>query len=414
MRLVIILSGFLPAFASELDKADTAWILVSNALVTLMVIPGLALFYAGLSRSKSAVNTLSMSIVGFAIASVAWLILGHSLAFGKDFLGFVGGLDKALLSSVSINSLQGTIPEYLFVSFQAAFAGVSLALISGALIERLKFSAWLVFSLLWVLLVYAPIAHWVWGGGFLAKDGALDFAGGAVVHLNAGVSALVGALILGARKESSILPHSLPLTAVGTGLLWVGWFGFNAGSALSSGAIASIALLNTNLGASAGLLGWMLPEWVIRKKPTLLGMMSGAVAGLVGITPAAGFVMPADAIIIGFISSAISFFFVTYLKHRLYVDDALDVFGIHGISGLIGAILTGIFATKSVNDSINVLPNQLFIQIKSCIAVAIYSAIMSALIFLLIKAIFGLRSKEEQALDISLHGESAYNIGGKT
>ncbi|MCS7171507.1 MAG: ammonium transporter, partial [Aquificaceae bacterium] len=338
----LFLFGF--SFAQEqapkLDTGDTAWLLVSSALVMLMTLPGLALFYGGMAKKKDALNTIAMSFVAYCIASVVWIVYGYTLAFGQDMGGIIGSPSKLFLQGVGINSLQGTIPELLFAMFQLTFAAITVALASGSFVERLKFSAWVIFVLLWVSLVYVPVAHWVWGGGFLAKDGALDFAGGTVVHINAGIAGLVGALILGRRKEAVLLPNNLPLVVLGAGLLWFGWFGFNAGSALGANALASVAMLNTNVATAVAALGWMFAEWLHRGRPTVLGLASGVIAGLVAITPAAGFVNVVGALVIGVIAGVVCYFMVAEVKQKLGYDDVLDVFGIHGVAGIIGAVLT--------------------------------------------------------------------------
>jgi len=403
--------------SSRLDTGDTAWMLISTALVMLMTVPGLALFYGGLAKKKDVLNTIAMSVVTFAIVSFLWVLYGYTLAFNGDTGGVIGNLSKALLSGVTIKSLTGTIPEYLFSAFQLTFAAITVALISGAYIERIKFSAWVIFSILWFTLVYIPVAHWVWGGGFLAKLGALDFAGGAVVHINAGIAALVGAILLGKRKERVLKPHNLTLVVLGTGLLWFGWFGFNAGSALTSGSLASIALLNTNTAAAVAVLTWMVTERIFTGKATVLGFCSGAIAGLATITPAAGYVNLLGAVIIGTLAGFIPYFAVSKLKTALDYDDALDVFGIHGIAGILGALLTGLFADPTINPAGQGLfygkPAQLWIQILSIGVVLIYSLLLTLGILLGIKLIFGLRVSEEEelsGLDLSQHGERAYDL----
>ncbi|RMH08354.1 MAG: ammonium transporter, partial [Aquificota bacterium] len=325
------------AFAQEqtpkLDTGDTAWMIVATAFVMLMTLPGLALFYGGMAKRKDTLNTIAMSFVTYALVSVLWVLYGYSLAFNTDISGIIGSPSKLFLNGVDIKSLQGTIPEFMFVVFQLTFAAITVALISGSYIERMKFSAWVLFSVLWVSLVYVPVAHWVWGGGFLAKLGALDFAGGTVVHINAGIAGLVGALLLGKRKEPTLIPSNLPMVVLGAGLLWFGWFGFNAGSALASNSLAAVAFLNTNTATAVAALSWMFTEWLHTKKPTVLGLASGAIAGLVAITPAAGFVNVIGAIVIGVVAGVIPYFMVAVVKHKLGYDDALDVFGIHGIAG---------------------------------------------------------------------------------
>jgi len=325
--------------------------IVATALVMLMTLPGLAMFYGGMAKRKDTLNTIAMSFVAYCIASVLWIIYGYTLAFNTDIGGIIGSPSKLFLNGVEVKSLQGTIPEFIFVAFQLTFAAITVALVSGSYIERMKFSAWVLFAILWMSLVYVPIAHWVWGGGFLMKLGALDFAGGTVVHINAGIAGLVGALILGKRNEATLVPSNLPLVVIGAGLLWFGWFGFNAGSALGANGLASAAFINTNTATAMAALSWMFTEWIYSKKPTLLGLASGAVAGLVAITPAAGFVDIKGSLIIGLLAGIIPFFAVAYLKPKLGYDDALDAFGIHGVAGTIGAILTGIFANPAINEA---------------------------------------------------------------
>jgi Amt family ammonium transporter len=391
--------------------------LTATALVMLMSLPGLAIFYGGLAKAKDTLNTIAMVFTAYAIASVVWVIYGYTLAFGTDIGGVIGSPAKLFLSGVDVKSLQGTIPEFLFVAFQGTFAAITVALISGSYVERMKFSAWLLFSILWVSFVYVPVAHWVWGNGFLAKLGALDFAGGTVVHINAGIAGLVGALILGKRKDTALIPSNLPMVVIGTGLLWFGWFGFNAGSAVASNALASVAWLNTNIATAVAALSWMFVEWLHAKKPTVLGLASGAIAGLVAITPAAGFVNVIGAIIIGLVAGVEPYFAVAVLKHKLGYDDALDVFGIHGVAGILGAILTGVFADPSINEAGKGLlygnPGQVLIQALSVVVTIIYDAIATIVILIVAKAFTGLRvSPEEEiaGLDSSQHREKAYNL----
>jgi Amt family ammonium transporter len=409
------------AFAEEqapkLDTGDTAWMLIATALVMLMSLPGLAIFYGGLAKAKDTLNTIAMVFTAYAIASVVWVIYGYTLAFGTDIGGVIGSPEKLFLSGADIKSLQGTIPELLFVAFQGTFAAITVALISGSYVERMKFSAWLLFSILWVSFVYVPVAHWVWGGGFLGEMGALDFAGGTVVHINAGIAGLVGALILGKRRDTALIPSNLPMVVIGTGFLWFGWFGFNAGSAVASNALASVALLNTNIATAVAALSWMFVEWLHAKKPTVLGLASGVIAGLVAITPAAGFVNVIGAIIIGLVAGVVPYFAVAVLKHKLGYDDALDVFGIHGVAGILGAILTGVFADPSINEAGKGLlygnPGQVLIQALSVVVTIIYSAIATFVILMVAKALTGLRVSHEEeitGLDSSQHREKAYNL----
>jgi Amt family ammonium transporter len=389
-------------------------------LVMLMTLPGLALFYGGLAKRKDTLNTMAMSFVTYCIVSILWVIYGFSFAFGTDIAGIIGSTGKLFLSGVgvnSINDLAKTIPEYIYVVYQLTFAAITVALASGGYIERMKFSAWVLFSILWLTFVYVPVAHWVWGGGFLAKLGALDFAGGTVVHINAGIAALMGALVLGKRKEASLKPSNLTLVITGAGLLWFGWFGFNAGSAVAANGLAGAAFINTNTATAMAAISWMLTEWLHTRKPTVLGLASGAVAGLVAITPAAGFVNIKGAIIIGILAGIIPYFAVATIKPKLGYDDSLDAFGIHGVGGTLGAILTGIFADPAINEAGKGLlygnPHQLITQIIAVIVTMIYSGTMTLIIFMVIKAIVGVRVDAEYeitGLDESQHGEKAYSL----
>lgn len=421
--LILTVLGFYSiSFAEDqpqpkLDTGDTAWMIVATALVMLMTVPGLALFYGGLAKKKDVLNTIAMSFVSYCIVSFLWIAYGYSLAFSNDIAGVIGYLDKAFLSGIKVDSLQGTIPEILFSIFQLTFAAITVALISGAYVERMKFSAWVLFSILWMSLVYVPVAHWVWGGGFLAKMGALDFAGGTVVHINAGIAALVGVFILGRRKNTLLVPNNLTLVAIGAALLWFGWFGFNAGSAVASNGLAAQAFVNTNTATAVAALSWMFTEWAVSKKPTVLGIASGMIAGLVAITPAAGFVNVVGSIFIGAIAGFICYFSVASLKPKLGYDDALDVFGIHGVAGIVGAILTGVFADPSVNEAGKGLlygnAGQLITQIIAVVVTIIYTAMVTALIFFVIKIIMKIRITEEQeimGLDSLEHNEKAYNL----
>ncbi len=404
----------------KIDTGDTAWMIVATALVMLMSIPGLALFYGGLAKRKDSLNTMAMTFVTFCIVSVLWVIYGYTFSFGTDIGGILGSAEKFFLKGIgpnSISDLAKTIPEYIYIVYQLTFAAITVALASGAYIERMKFSAWVLFSILWMTLVYVPVAHWVWGGGFLQKLGALDFAGGTVVHINAGIAALVGALVLGKRREKALLPGNLTLVVTGAGLLWFGWFGFNAGSAVAANGLAGAAFLNTNTATAVAALSWMFTEWLHSKKPTVLGLASGAVAGLVAITPAAGFVNISGAIIIGIAAGVIPFFAVAVLKPKLGYDDTLDAFGIHGVGGTIGAILTGVFADPSINDAGKGLlfgnPGQLMTQIIAVGVTMVYSGLMTFVIFMVIKVFVGLRVDPEDevtGLDESQHGEKAYNL----
>src|SRR5271157_5600225 len=391
--------------AASLNSGDTAWMIVATALVMLMTLPGLALFYGGIAKRKDTLNVIAMSFVTFAIVSVLWIVYGYSLAFGTDVHGIIGNLQKFMMSGIKVDTLssyQNTIPEFIFVVFQLTFAAITVALASGAYIERMKFSAWIMFTVLWLTFVYLPIAHWVWGNGFLAKLGALDFAGGTVVHINAGIAALVGALFLGKRIKQDLKPNNLVFTVTGAGLLWFGWFGFNAGSALTAGGLASAAFINTNTATAMAALAWMFTEWIYNKKPTTLGLASGAVAGLVAITPAAGFVNIGGALVIGALAGIIPFFMVAVVKHKFGYDDTLDAFGIHGVGGTLGALLTGVLADPAINAAGKGLlygnPAQLKIQFIAVGTTIGYDAIVTTLIFLVIKAVIGLRVKPEEEI----------------
>ena len=405
---------------NKIDTGDTAWMIVATALVMLMTLPGLALFYGGITKGKNVLNTLAMSFVTYAIVSILWVLYGYTFAFGTDVSGIIGSTEKLFLSGVgpnSISDLAKTIPELIFICYQLTFAAITVALASGSYVERMKFSAWVLFSILWLTFTYLPIAHWVWGGGFLAQLGALDFAGGTVVHINAGVAGLVGAIMLGKRKDSTYRPNNLPFVVIGAGLLWFGWFGFNAGSALGANGLAGAAFINTNTATAAATVSWMVVEWMHAKKPTVLGLASGAVAGLVAITPAAGFVNISGAIIIGMAAGVVPYFAVAFLKPKLGYDDALDAFGVHGIGGTIGAILTGIFADPAINDAGKGLlygnPGQLLTQLIAVGTTIAYTAVTTFVIFTIIKAVVGIRvdiEEEVTGLDESQHGERAYNL----
>jgi Amt family ammonium transporter len=401
----------------KIDTGDTAWMIVATALVMLMTVPGLALFYGGLAKRKDTLNTIAMSFISFSIVSILWVIYGYSLVFGEDILGIIGSPSKIFLSGVNPNNISGTIPEYIFIIFQLTFAAITVALVSGALIERMKFSAWVLFCILWMTLAYLPVAHWVWGGGFLAKLGALDFAGGTVVHINAGIASLIGSIMLGKRRDTSLIPHNLTMVATGAGLLWFGWFGFNAGSALAANGLSGVAFINTNTAAASAALSWMFTEWLYSKKPTLLGIASGAIAGLVAITPAAGFVNIIGAIIIGIVAGIVPYFAVIRLKPKFGYDDTLDVFGIHGVAGTIGALMTGLFADPTINEAGKGAffgnPYQFLIQLLAVAVTIVYVSIISFFVFLIIKLLLGLRvdrNDELIGLDESQHGEKAYNL----
>lgn len=397
------------------DTGDTAWMLTSTMLVLLMTIPGVALFYGGMVRGKNVLATTMQSFAIACLASVLWMVAGYSLAFsdGGSANAFIGGLSKAFFAGVTPASLTGTIPEYVFITFQMTFAIITPALIAGAFAERMKFSALLVFTILWLFIVYVPVAHWVWGGGFLGGDGVLDFAGGTVVHINSGIAGLVVALMLGKRDgygQVNMAPHNLVYSLIGASLLWVGWFGFNAGSAGGANSIAAVAMVNTQVAAAAAALSWMVVEWLVNKRPSVLGIISGAVAGLVGVTPAAGFVNPSGALMIGVASGAGCYFAAVKLKHWLGYDDSLDAFGVHGVGGIIGALLTGLFADAAINplsEGATVLK-----QLYGVVVTMLYTALMTALIVTAIRIFMGLRvskATEIEGLDINLHGETVHS-----
>jgi Amt family ammonium transporter len=400
-----------------IDSGNTAWMMTSSALVLLMSIPGLALFYAGMVRRKNVLSVLMQVFATVCVLAVVWMIAGYSLAFGEGG-AYVGDLSKMFLSGLSVGSISGTIPESVFMMFQMTFFMITPALIVGAFVDRMKFSSMLVFMVLWSLIVYAPVAHWVWAStGFLFGEGVLDFAGGTVVHINAGIAGLVCCIVLGKRigyGQENMAPHNLTLTLIGTSLLWVGWFGFNAGSALAADGRAGMAFATTQIGAASAAVAWMLVEWVAKGKPSLLGIASGAVAGLVAITPAAGFVLPGGALVIGLASGIICYWAATSLKHMLGYDDSLDVFGVHGVGGIVGAILTGVFAVGAVGgDAARGLldgnPAQVWIQVKGVLYTVAWSAVASFVLLKLIDLVMGLRvdtDSEREGLDLALHGES--------
>ena len=399
------------------SAGDTAWILICSLLVLVMSIPAVAFFYGGLSKRKNVLNTIFLTFIAFSIVSVIWVIFGYQFAFGNDINGMIGAPANFFLQGIGLDDLTGTIPTLLFVMFQCAFAGLTCAIMSGALVGRMKTKAWVIFVPLWACLVYVPIAHWVWGGGWLMQMGALDFAGGTVVHINSGISALAVALVLGKRKDISLIPHNLGYAVLGAALLWFGWMGFNGGSGLAADGLAANAIIVSNVAAAMGLIVWTFIDTYLVGKPTVLGAISGAVAGLVGITPAAGFVDVYGALIIGAIAPLVSYFAIYWLKPKLGYDDALDVWGIHGMSGVWGAIATGIFAVPAIGGATGLIsgnPNQVVIQIISVIATIVYSFVVSfVLAKILDKAMKGIRvddSAEVGGLDSSLHKESAYNL----
>lgn len=424
-KIFVITAAFLTAllvpsisFASEsgVDKGDTAFIIICAALVMLMT-PGLAFFYAGMARKKNVLNTMMMSFFMLCLISVQWVLWGYTLAFGPDVSGIVGNLDFFGLRGVGMEA-NGTIPHYVFMVFQGMFAIITVALITGSVVGRMKFSAVVIFALMWATFIYDPLCHWVWGGGWLAAFGGLDFAGGTVVHISSGVSALVLAIFLGKRKgypREAMAPHNLGYTLLGCALLWFGWFGFNAGSELAADGVAALAFVVTNTAAAAGGLAWVFIEWITKGKPTALGLASGAVAGLVAITPGAGFVGPISAIIIGIGGGAFCYIAVSWLKPKLGYDDSLDVFGIHGIGGIWGAMATGLFA--SVGDTMGAFfgnPGQIVAQLIGVVATIILAVVGTYIILMVVKAITGgLRVSEEsesKGLDLAEHGESGYNF----
>jgi Amt family ammonium transporter len=406
--------------ADELNSGDTAWIIVSTALVMMMTPAGLALFYGGMSRYKNLLNTLAMTVVAYCLASVIWVAWGYSIAFSGEG-SFFGNLDLLMLRGIGPESLSGSIPTYVFILFQMTFACITVALVIGSVVDRMKFSSWIVFTVLWVTLVYCPIAHWVWGGGWMGELGALDFAGGNVVHINAGVAGLVIALMLGKRigyGKEAMFPSSVTLTSLGAALLWFGWFGFNAGSQLAADGVAGSAFLVTNTSAAMGALAWMAAEWMSTGKPTLLGLASGIVAGLVAITPAAGFVDLSGSLVIGLVAGIIGYYSVAKLKPKMGYDDSLDAFGVHGLCGIWGALATGFFANPAITEGATGLffgnPKQLGIQAISILATALYTAVATAIIVWVTKLVTGgLRVEQEEeieGLDSSLHGERGFEF----
>ncbi|EKP36876.1 ammonium transporter [Acinetobacter baumannii OIFC087] len=405
-----------PTPTAKLDTGDTSWILISTALVLLMTIPGLALFYGGMVRKKNVLSTMMFSLSAAILVSLLWVIAGYSIAFSGTGAYF-GDLSKAMLNGVAFDALSGTIPESLFVIFQMTFAIITVAILSGSVADRMKYSAFMAFIAIWVLVVYAPITHWVWAAdGWLFKAGALDFAGGTVVHINSGVAGLVAAYMLGKRiglGRESMAPHNLTLTVIGASLLWVGWFGFNGGSALGAGARASMAILVTQVAAAAAAFSWLVVERMIRGKASVLGGASGAVAGLVVITPAAGFVGVGGALVMGLIGGVVCFWGITALKRLLKADDALDAFGLHAVGGIVGAILTGVFYSDEIIKAANValaptFAGQLWVQVEGVLATMVYSGIATFIILKVIDLIIGLRvnsDDERMGLDLSQHGE---------
>ncbi len=428
-RLIRMMGMFLLLFlpvalfgadGSKINSGDTAWMLIATALVMMMTPAGLALFYGGMTRAKNMLNTVGMSYLAYALASVLWIVYLYSIIFSGDTGGIIGNLKHLFFSGIGVNSVTGTIPTYLFAVFQMTFAGITIALVSGSIVERTKFGWWIIFAILWLTFVYAPIAHWVWGGGFLSKMGALDFAGGTVVHINAGVSGLILALLIGKRKgygKTAFFPSSIFITALGAALLWFGWFGFNAGSELAADGVAVNAFLVTNTSAAIATVMWVFLEWYFEGKPTILGAASGAVAGLVSITPAAGFVNPVGALIIGFFSAIFGFIGVYVLKNKFGYDDSLDAFGVHGIDGIWGALATGLLADPAVNGKAGLFygnPHQLWVQFVSVVVTIVFAAVMTFILAYVAKAIArGWRVEEESetmGLDQSVHGERGFQL----
>lgn len=418
---VLSLMLFAPlAMADELSPANTAWILTSTALVLFMTIPGLSLFYAGLVRVKNVLSVLMQCFAITCMVSIIWLVVGYSLAFSEGN-AFVGGFSNVMMAGIQEDTLSGDIPESVFAMFQLTFAIITPALIVGGFAERMRFSAMLLFSALWVIIVYAPVTHWVWGGGWLDERGLLDFAGGTVVHVTAGVAALTAAVMMGKRRgfpATPMPPHNMTMTITGAGMLWVGWFGFNAGSALAANGDAGMAMLVTHISAATGAFTWMIIEWIRYGKPSALGAVTGMVAGLGTITPASGFVGPGGALVIGFLAGFICFNATMFLKQKLNIDDSLDVFPVHGVGGALGTILAGIFASASLgvfSGQGDGLPmgEQVVVQLTGVFATGIYTAIITFILLKVIDIVIGLRVNEEEeteGLDINQHNERGYDL----
>jgi len=410
------------AYADALDKGDTSWILTSTALVLFMTLPGLALFYGGLVRTKNALSVLMQCFTIACVMTVIWIAYGYSMSFsdGGSMNAVVGGLDNAFLAGVSRESMSGSIPETVFVMFQMTFAIITPALIVGGFAERMRFSSMILFSVIWATFVYFPICHWVWGGGWLAEKGVLDFAGGLVVHITAGVAAIVAAMVMGNRNgfpETAMMPHNLTMTVTGACMLWVGWFGFNAGSALAANGDAGMAMLVTHISAACGSLAWMFMEWFKHGKPSVLGIVTGMVAGLGTITPASGFVGPMGAVIIGFSAGVVCFYATQFIKRTLKIDDSLDVFPVHGVGGILGTIFAGIFVASQFGgaglaDGVTI-GSQVVVQLTGVIATVLWTIFATFVILKLVDAITGLRIPDEdetEGLDISQHDERGYNL----
>jgi Amt family ammonium transporter len=424
-KLVLLLALCAPAAlaqtgaAPKIDGANTAWMLVSAALVLFMTLPGLALFYGGLVRTKNVLSVLMQCFAITCVVTLAWLAVGYSIAFGEGNAWW-GGLGKSFLAGIQVASVKGTIPESLFAMYQLTFAIITPALVVGAYAERVRFGPMLLFSVLWLLVVYCPVAHWVWGDGWLQKRGMMDFAGGSVVHLNAGVAALVCALVLGRRRgfpETAMPPHNMTMAVTGAAMLWVGWFGFNAGSALAADGAAGMAMLVTHIGAATGAFAWMLCEWLRYGKPSALGIVTGMVAGLGTITPASGFVGPIGALIIGAAAGVACFFATNYMKRALNIDDSLDVFPVHGVGGLLGTLLTGILVSSAFGgigypDKVG-MGEQFVSQLVGVVAVGLWSGVLTWILLKLIDAVVGMRvagEEETEGLDTVLHNEKGYNL----
>lgn len=413
-----LLPGLTIAAPAVADKADSAFMMICTALVLFMTIPGIALFYGGLIRAKNVLSMLTQVTVIFALVCILWVVYGYSLAFGEGN-HFFGNTDGAMLKNIALTAVTGTIYQYIHVAFQGSFACITVGLIVGALAERIRFSAVLIFVVVWFTLSYIPIAHMVWGGGLLAAHGALDFAGGTVVHINAAIAGLVGAYLIGKRVgfgKEAFKPHNLPMVFTGTAILYIGWFGFNAGSAGSANEIAALAFVNTVVATAAAILGWIIGEWTLRGKPSLLGACSGAIAGLVGVTPACGYVGVGGALVIGVIAGLAGLWGVTMLKRLLRVDDPCDVFGVHGVCGIVGCILTGVFAASSLGgvgfvDGVT-MGHQVMVQLESIAITVVWSGVVAFVGYKLADILVGLRVPEEQereGLDVNSHGENAYN-----
>jgi Amt family ammonium transporter len=417
--LLFLPTAVLAAEPPKLDTANTAWMITASVLVLFMTLPGLALFYAGLVRMKNALSVLMQCFAITCIVTLAWLAVGYSIAFG-DGNAWWGGLGKSFFSGIDVKTVKGTIPETVFAMYQMTFAIITPALVIGAYAERVRFGGMLLFSLLWLLLVYCPLAHWVWGGGWLQERGLMDFAGGTVVHLNAGMAALVCAIVLGRRRgfpETAMPPHNMTMVVTGAAMLWCGWFGFNAGSALAADGAAGMAMLVTHIGAATGAFAWVLCEWLRYGKPSVLGIVTGMVAGLGTITPASGFVGPIGALFIGGVAGVVCFFATSYMKRSLNVDDSLDVFPVHGVGGLIGTLMTGIFVSAAfggIGYPENVtMGGQLVTQLIGVVVTALWSGVLTWVLLKLVDAIAGMRAtgdEETEGLDTVLHGEKGYNL----